>query len=84
MTEKTKDIIKLVGKIALLVVLGLFALITGAALWHAAALGCVSGFCIAISVLNFLMEGVGLYFLGRKLFKKKAEPVVEEAQTELS
>ena len=74
MTEKTKDIIKLVGKIALLVVLGLLALITGATVWSAAGLGCVNGFCLVVSVLNFLMEGACLYILGKWLFKEKTEP----------
>ena len=73
MTEKVKDIIKLVGKISLVAVLGVIALITGAAVWHAAAVGVINGFCVAVSVINFLAEGVALYFLGRKLFKKKEQ-----------
>ena len=73
MTEQNKETLKQFGKVFLMMILGMIAIISGAAVWNAAAVGAASGFYVVVSILNFIAEGVGLYFLGRKLFKKKEQ-----------
>ena len=63
-----KDLLKLIGKIALVVILFAIILISGIAAWT----GTTSVFLIVVASLNAFLECTGLYFLSRKvLFKKK-------------
>ena len=70
MTEKNKETLMTFGKVALMFFLGFLAIITGAFIWNAAAVGSASTFYVVVSVLNVIAEGVGMYFLGKKIFKK--------------
>ena len=62
-----KDLLKLIGKIALDVILFAIILISGIAAWT----GTASVFLIVVASLNTFLEGTGMYFLNRKVLFKK-------------
>lgn len=66
-----KESLVLFGKVFLVMILAMIAIISGAAVWNAAAVGAASAFYVVVSVLNFIAEGVGLYFLSKKVLFKK-------------
>ena len=73
MTDSNKARIVEFGKASALVLLGLIAIISGCGVWNAAAAGAVDAFYVVVSIINFICEGVGIYFLWRKFFKGNKE-----------
>ena len=66
-----KETLKEFGKVVIILLLAMIAIISGAGVWNAAAAGAISTFYVVVSIINFIAEGVGIFFLGRKLFKRK-------------
>lgn len=68
-------------KVASVFVLAAIAIITNVAVWNAAKLGAenVTPFIVWVSVFNFILEGVGIYFYQKLInaFGKKEEKVEE-------
>lgn len=68
-----KETLILFAKVLLVMILAMITIISGAAVWNAAAVGAASTFYVVVSVINFIAEGVGIYFLSRKVLFKKSE-----------
>lgn len=66
-----KETLKEFGKAVIILLLAMIAIISGAGVWNAAAAGAIGTFYVVVSIINFIVEGVGIFFLGRKLFKRK-------------
>lgn len=66
-----KETLKEFGKAVIILLLAIIAIISGAGVWNAAAAGAIGTFYVVVSIINFIAEGVGIFFLGRKLFKRK-------------
>lgn len=66
-----KETLKEFGKAVIILLLVMIAIISGAGVWNAAAVGAIGTFYVVVSIINFIAEGVGIFFLGRKLFKRK-------------
>lgn len=66
-----KERITEVGKALLIMIMGFIALITNVDIWNMGFMGYTDGFHVVTSILNFMMEGVGIYlFASKVLFKK--------------
>ena len=66
-----KETLKEFGKDVIILLLGMIAIISGACVWNAAAAGTIGTFYVVVFIINFIAEGVGIFFLCRKLFKRK-------------
>ena len=66
-----KETLKEFGKAVIILLLAMIAIISGAGVWNAAAAGAIGTFYVVVSIINFIVEGVGIFFLGRKFFKRK-------------
>lgn len=69
MNSSNKESLLQFGKVAAMAVAGLIVIASNAAVWNACAAGVESGFIAGVAVVNFLLEGVGLFFIGRKWFR---------------
>lgn len=66
-----KERIMDVAKAFLLMIMGFVALITNVDTWNMAYMGYTDGFHVVVSILNFMMEGLGIYWFARKILYKK-------------
>lgn len=80
MTESNKETLKQFGKVVLLFLLGMIAIITSAGVWNGVHAGAIGSFYGWVAGLNLVAEGFGIWSLYKFLFKK---PVVEEKKEEV-
>ena len=81
MTESNKQSLIQFGKVILLFVLGIIAIITASGVWNGVYAGAIDSFYGWVAGLNFVAEGFGVWSLWRYFFKKKEEAkVVEEVK----
>ena len=80
MNETNKKTLVNFLKVFSVMIFALIAIISGAAVWNAAAQGHMNGFYVAVSIINFIAEGVGIFFYQKAIgafsdfsFKKKSE-----------
>ena len=73
------DNLKQFAKVLAVFLIGFIIIITNVEIWNLASADQTDGFHVVVSVLNFLLEGVGLYYFGKKvLFKKEKTEKVEK------
>lgn len=73
MTDLNKKELIRFAKILVVVIVSLIALITNVEIWNVAAAGNTDGFHVVVSILNFLMEGVAIFFGTKKWLGKTEE-----------
>lgn len=85
MTESNKETLVHFGKVVILFLLGMIAIITSAGVWNGVHAGAIGSFYGWVAGLNLIAEGFGIWSLCKFLFKKKEEekPVayIEKAVT---
>lgn len=70
MNTSNKESLLQFGKVVAMTVAGLIVIASNTAVWNACAAGVESGFIAGVAVVNFLLEGAGVFFVGRKWFRK--------------
>lgn len=70
MTDANKQNLIKFAKIFCLVIVGFVALITNVEIWNLAAQHATDIFHIVLSAINILLEGAGIFFFSKWLFKK--------------
>lgn len=77
-----KETLKRFGKVVLLVLVGFIALITSCGVWNGVAEGAIGSFYGWVAGINLVSEGVGTYFLYKKLFPRKEKKEEEDKKSE--
>jgi uncharacterized membrane protein len=80
MTDSNKNTLIQFGKVALLLILGMIAIITSAGVWNGVAGGAIGSFYGWVAGINLIAEGFYIYLLYKKLFPKavKKDPDVKK------
>ena len=75
MTYQNKETIVQFGRVALLIILCIVAIITSAGVWNGVASGVIDSFYGWVAGLNLILEGFYIYLLYQKLFPKVVKNV---------
>lgn len=69
------DNLKKFAKVFAVFLIGFIIIITNVEIWNLASVGQTDGFHVVVSILNFVLEGCGLYYVGKNVLFKKTEKV---------
>lgn len=70
MTDSNKETMVKFGKVALVGLLGMIAIITSAGVWNGVHEGAIGSFYGWVAGINLIAEGFGIYKLAKYFFKK--------------
>lgn len=73
MTDANKKNLITGSKVLTLVIVAFVALITNVEIWNCFYNGDTDGFHLAVSIVNFIGEFIGIYFLAKKVLFKQME-----------
>lgn len=83
MNERNKKTLVQFLKVFSVLILALIAIISGAGVWNAASKGALDGFYVVVSIINFIAEGVGIFFYQRAIGAfKDLKPKKEDEKAE--